>query len=174
MLNPLRRSYTGEWSEGAKNGEGKYVCKSGVVYDGRWKDDCRHGFGIINHPPAHRSIYFCMQSRSSYRHLLVLQRRRLQGKMAIKSEARRRLLPLPQRQHVPGRMGARSSVWHWHVRIQQRRQIRRILVSGQSAWKGGLYLQQRGVVRRRLGPRQKNWSRGMFSRPNIQNASLTV
>jgi hypothetical protein len=50
-------SYTGEWSEGAKNGEGKYICKSGVVYDGRWKDDARHGFGPYS-PELYPQFYY--------------------------------------------------------------------------------------------------------------------
>jgi hypothetical protein len=88
------RSYTGEWSEGAKNGEGKYVCKSGVVYDGRWKDDTRHGFGSQpSHPhschtletkPHLGSVCFLPSPAplTACRHLLLFQRRRLQGKMA--------------------------------------------------------------------------------------------
>lgn len=28
---------------GAKNGKGMYRCANGVVYNGRWKDDMRHG-----------------------------------------------------------------------------------------------------------------------------------
>ena len=39
----------GDWANGAKNGKGMYLCKNGVCYDGRWKDDMRHGYHI---PPS--------------------------------------------------------------------------------------------------------------------------
>jgi hypothetical protein len=32
-----------------------YTCKSGVVYDGRWKDDARHGFGTCSY--ANGDVY---------------------------------------------------------------------------------------------------------------------
>lgn len=39
-------TYTGEWSNGAPNGQGKAVFENGFVYEGEWKDGAKNGYGI--------------------------------------------------------------------------------------------------------------------------------
>ncbi len=37
--------YVGGWSEGKRNGFGRFIFPDGTIYRGHWKDDCRDGQG---------------------------------------------------------------------------------------------------------------------------------
>ena len=38
--------YTGDWSEGEKNGQGQYEFATGDLYEGYWLNGKRHGKGV--------------------------------------------------------------------------------------------------------------------------------
>eukprot|EP00397_Hematodinium_sp_SG-2012_P000527 GEMP01000528.1.p1 GENE.GEMP01000528.1~~GEMP01000528.1.p1 ORF type:complete len:989 (+),score=200.75 GEMP01000528.1:2610-5576(+) len=49
----LLHEYSGQWLMGMKDGEGTLVDhRSGLKYSGRWQEDRREGFGILQVPPS--------------------------------------------------------------------------------------------------------------------------
>jgi len=39
--------YIGQFSKGAKHGEGKQINENGVIYEGEWKDGKKDGLGKL-------------------------------------------------------------------------------------------------------------------------------
>jgi len=53
----LLARYQGQWVAGERSGTGTYETRNGVVYNGCWVEDRRHGHGVQTVPPASAATY---------------------------------------------------------------------------------------------------------------------
>jgi hypothetical protein len=49
-------SYSGQWQNDVKNGQGKQVYKDGSYYDGEWKNNLQHGSGTQAYFDKHGNL----------------------------------------------------------------------------------------------------------------------
>jgi hypothetical protein len=105
------------------------MCKNGVCYDGRWKDDMRHGTGALRRPsgPARAGAagLSALLTRAVVvgRDVQVREQGRVQWEVGAEPQARRGLLRFPQRQPLQRRVALRPRLRPWRLRLCQRRPV---------------------------------------------------
>jgi hypothetical protein len=46
MIYAEGNKYNGEWKDGERSGNGKFISSTGFEYEGEWLNDKKHGIGV--------------------------------------------------------------------------------------------------------------------------------